>query len=173
LVDYATSVVAAGKLSFASAKGVKIPEHWTRDQYGRINNDPTILRQGGWLLPFGDYKGYGLQMVCELLGAVLTGSRVGPSEEKTPPSPNGIFMLAVNPDAFIGLDKFKNDTDALLEQVKNWPAIGGERVMVPGMPEKESKEKRIKEGIEVPETTWNEITSLCDELGIDIDVILK
>ena len=64
-------------------------------------------------------------------------------------------------------------TDGLLEQVKNWPALGGERVMVPGEPEKETKEHRLKQGIELPETTWTEINALCEELGIDIDAILK
>jgi len=173
LVDYATSVVAAGKLSVASAKKAKIPKHWTRDQYGRVNDDPNILSQGGWLLPFGEYKGYGLQMVVELLGAVLTGSRIGPSGVDLPPSPNGIFMIAVNPEAFVGLEEFTKTTDALLKQVHDWPALGGERVMVPGEPEKETKEKRLKEGIELPDTTWSEIMALCSELGIDADAILK
>ncbi len=173
LVDYATSVVAAGKLSVAKAKGVKIPKHWTRDQYGRVNDDPDILSKGGWLLPFGEYKGYGLQMVSELLGAALTGSRLGPQGVSVPPSPNGIFMMAVNPEAFVGLDEFVKTTDGLLEQVKNWPALGGERVMVPGEPEKETKEKRMREGIELPETTWTEINELCEKIGVDIDAILK
>ena len=173
LVDYATSVVAAGKLSVASAKGAKIPTHWTKDKYGRVNDDPNVLKDGGWLLPFGDYKGYGLQMVCELLGAVLTGSRVGPSGVELPPSPNGIFMMAVNPDAFIGLDEFMKNTDELLAKVKNWPALGGQRVMVPGTPEMETKEKRLREGIELPESTWSEMMELCEELGIDAEAILK
>jgi uncharacterized oxidoreductase len=173
LVDYATSVVAAGKLSVATAKGGKIPKNWTRDQYGRVNDDPDILRKGGWLLPFGEYKGYGLQMVSELLGAALTGSRLGPEGIALPPSPNGIFMMAVNPEAFIGLDEFVKTTDSLLETVKNWPALGGERVMVPGEPEKETKEQRLRDGIELPETTWTEINELCEKLGVDIDAILK
>jgi LDH2 family malate/lactate/ureidoglycolate dehydrogenase len=173
LVDYATSVVAAGKLYVARAKGTKIPTHWSKDQYGRVNDSPDILRKGGWLLPFGEHKGYGLQMICELLGAVLTGSRVGPSGRDLPPSPNGIFMFSVNPEAFIGLDEFVKNTDSLLKQVKNWPALGGERVMVPGQPEKETKEQRLSEGIELPEITWNEIMDLCEELGIDPDAILK
>jgi hydroxycarboxylate dehydrogenase B len=173
LVDYATSVVAAGKLSVASAKGAKIPEHWTRDKYGRVNDDPNVLQQGGWLLPFGEYKGYGLQMVSELLGAVLTGSRIGPSGDDEPPSPNGVFMMAVNPEAFIGLNEFMTNTDSLLEKVKNLPAMGGERVMVPGMPEAETKECRLREGIEIPDTTWSGILTLCGEIGVDVDAILK
>lgn len=166
LVDYATSVVAAGKLSVARAAKKKIPSHWTLDKDGKANDSPTVLSEGGWLLPFGLYKGMGLQMVSELLGAVLTGSRVGPSGITSPPSPNGVFMLAVNPEAFVGLEEFLRNTDDLLRQVKNWPALEGERVMVPGEPEKETKTERLANGVGLPDDTWSEIVSLCKGLGI-------
>ncbi len=169
LVDYATSVVAAGKLSVARAAKSKIPTHWTLDKDGKTNDDPAVLSEGGWLLPFGLYKGQGLQMVSELLGAVLTGSRVGPSGITTPPSPNGIFMLAVNPEAFVGLDEFVKNTDALLKQVKDWQPLEGQRVMVPGEPEKETKEDRLANGVKLPDDTWTEIAALCKELGIPTD----
>jgi len=172
LVDYATSVVAAGKLSVAKAKGVTIPMHWTRDQYNRVNEDPNVLAKGGWLLPFGEYKGYGLQMTCEILGAILTGSISGLSGVTEPPSPNGVFMMAVNPEAFIGLNEFIKNTNQLLREVKKVTPVGGKRVMVPGEPEKETKEKRLREGIDIPETTWNKIRTLCRELDINIDAIL-
>lgn len=172
LVDYATSVVAAGKLSVARAAKAKIPTHWTLDKDGKTNDDPAVLSEGGWLLPFGLYKGMGLQMVSELLGAVLTGSRVGPSGITTPPSPNGIFMLAVNPEAFVGLDEFMKNTDDLLKQVKDWQPLEGKRVMVPGEPEKETKEDRLANGVKLPDDTWTEITVLCKELGISTDDML-
>jgi uncharacterized oxidoreductase len=168
LVDYATSVVAAGKVTVARAKKSKIPRTWTRDRYGRVTDDPNAMSEGGWMLPFGDYKGQGLQMACELLGAVLTGSRTGLSGITTPPSPNGVFMLAVNPEAFVGLDEFKREAAELLGKVKALPAVAGERVMVPGEPEKESKERRLREGIPVPESTWGEIKALCGRLGVEV-----
>jgi uncharacterized oxidoreductase len=77
-------------------------------------------------------------------------------------------MLAVNPEAFVGLDEFKRSTAELLGKVKNLPAVAGERVMVPGEPEKESKERRLKEGIPVPESTWGEIKALCSRLGVEV-----
>jgi len=168
LVDYATSVVAAGKVSVARAKKSRIPRHWARDRYGRVTDDPNATLEGGWLLPFGDYKGQGLQMACELLGAVLTGSRTGLSGVTSPPSPNGVFMIAVNPEAFVGLDEFKRNTAELLDKVKALPAVAGERVMVPGEPEKESKERRLREGIPVPESTWGDIKALCGRLGVEV-----
>lgn len=172
LVDYATSVVAAGKLSVARAAKAKIPTHWTLDKDGKMNDNPAVLSEGGWLLPFGLYKGMGLQMVSELLGAVLTGSRVGPSGITSPPSPNGVLMLAVNPEAFIGLDEFVKNTDNLLNQVKNWQPLEGQRVMVPGEPEKETKAYRIANGVNLPDDTWTELVTLCNELGIATDDML-
>jgi uncharacterized oxidoreductase len=168
LVDYATSVVAAGKVTVARAKGARIPRTWTRDRYGRVTDDPNAMTEGGWMLPFGGHKGMGLQMACEMLGAVLTGSRTGLSGITTPPSPNGIFMLAVNPEAFVGLEEFKRGAAELVEQVKALPAVAGERVIVPGEPEKESKARRLRDGIPVPDSTWDEIRALCGRLGVEV-----
>jgi LDH2 family malate/lactate/ureidoglycolate dehydrogenase len=166
LVDYATSMVAAGKISVARSKREKIPTHWSRDKYGRVTDDPFALIEGGWLLPFGEYKGYGLQMVCEILGAILTGSRTGLEGIKEPPSSNGIFMIAINPEAFIGLKEFKENTAKLLFEVKRTPNEAGKKIQVPGEPEKETRQYRLVHGIPVPEVTWNEILELCEKLGI-------
>ena len=57
--------------------------------------------------------------------------------------------------------------------MKNWPALDKEQVIIQGMPEKETKNLRLKKGFKVPMTTWIEIIELCEDLGIDADVILK
>ncbi|UCD45955.1 MAG: Ldh family oxidoreductase [Candidatus Bathyarchaeota archaeon] len=167
LVDYATSMVAAGKLSVARAKEEKIPLHWVKDKDGKPTDDPRATREGGWLLPFGEHKGYCLQLLTELLGAVLTGSRVGPDPDRVPPSTNGVLAIALNPDAFVGLEALKQGTDEIIDYVKNIEPEPGERVLVPGEPEWESKEQRLRDGIPIPDSTWEQITKLCEELGID------
>jgi LDH2 family malate/lactate/ureidoglycolate dehydrogenase len=169
LVDYATSVVAAGKISVARAKHAKIPLHWTRDKDGKPTDDPFAFREGGWLLPFGEYKGYALQLVSELLGAVLTGSRVGIDPGQIPPSTNGIFMVAVDPDAFVGLETFTEGVDDVIKRVKEVKPEPGKRIMIPGEPEWETKESRLVKGISLPEETWEGITSLAKELGLRIE----
>jgi len=168
LLDYATSVVAAGKLSVARARHERIPTHWARDKDGEITDDPWALRQGGWLLPFGEYKGYCLQLLMELLGAVLTGSMTGPDPRREPPSTNGVFAIAVDPEAFVGLEDFRQGADAVIDHVKGVTPVPGERVLIPGEPEWESKEERLREGIPIPQDTWEQITKLCDEMGIEI-----
>ncbi|MFB0558786.1 MAG: Ldh family oxidoreductase [Candidatus Bathyarchaeia archaeon] len=168
LLDYATSVVAAGKLGLARVKGERIPTNWARDKDGNPTDDPWALRRGGWLLPFGEHKGYCLQLLTELLGAVLTGSRTGPDIEREPPSTNGVLAIALDPDSFVGLDAFKQGTSGIIKHAKGVMPEPGKRVLVPGEPEWETKVKRLKEGIPIPESTWKQIMKLTEELEIDL-----
>ncbi|UCH57789.1 MAG: Ldh family oxidoreductase [Candidatus Bathyarchaeota archaeon] len=170
LIDYATSVVAEGKITIARSKAEKIPTHWTRDRDGKVTDDPWAIKQGGWLLPFGEYKGYCLQLLNELLGAILTGSRTGLDPKKEPPSTNGVFAIALDPDAFIRLNDFKLQTDEILRQVRRVPPEPGKRVLYPGEPEWETKDRRLSEGIPLPEETWSSILELAEELGLEINL---
>jgi LDH2 family malate/lactate/ureidoglycolate dehydrogenase len=169
LLDYATSVAAAGKIGVAQAKHDKIPLNWTRDKDGKPTDDPFAHDKGGWLLPFGEYKGYALQLVSELLGAVLTGSRVGMDPVQIPPSTNGVFIIAVDPNAFVGLDTFTEGVDGVIGRVKKVEPEPGMRVIIPGEPEWETKESRLADGIPLPEETWEGILRLAEELGLRID----
>ncbi len=168
LLDYATSVVAEGKVSLARAKHEKVPLHWIRDKEGKATNDPWAMRDDGWLLPFGEYKGYCLQMLVELMGAVMTGSRSGLDPEAEPPSPNGVFAIAVDPEGFIGLETFKQRASEIFRGVKAKTPMPGGRILIPGEPEWKNREQRLRDGIPIPEETWNQITELATELGIDV-----
>jgi LDH2 family malate/lactate/ureidoglycolate dehydrogenase len=169
LVDFATSVVAAGKLTVARAKKAKIPSHWSRDKFGNPTENPFDYQDDGWLNPFGDYKGYALQLVSEFLGAVLTGSRVGIDPYRIPPSTNGLFMIVIDPEAFVGLEVLKKGVDEVIHHVKDIKPEPGKKIMIPGEPEWELKEKRLVEGIPIPSETWEEITDLVNELGLNIE----
>jgi len=168
LLDYATSVVAEGKVTVARTKHEKIPRHWIRDKNGRPTDDPNDMPDGGWLLPFGEHKGYCLQLLMELMGGVMTGSRSGVDPATDPPSPNGVLAVALNLDGFIGLEPFEERTESVLKKVRATPAEMGSRVLIPGEPEWESKERRERDGIPIPEETWDQMTKLAEELGVNI-----
>src|SRR5688572_19567843 len=75
-LDMATSAVAAGKIALAVSRGEAVPQGWIVDRDGKQTTDPTQLRQGGVLLPFGGsegYKGSGLAVIVEILSGILTG----------------------------------------------------------------------------------------------------
>lgn len=166
LIDYATSVVAQGKVTIAGAENERIPTHWTRDKLGRLTDDPGDLADGGWLLPFGGHKGYCLQLLVELMGAVMTGSRSGLDPVGEPPSPNGVFAVAIDPEGFVGREAFKKRAEKVFQGVKTTTPEPGGRVLIPGEPEWETRERRLREGVPLPEETWRQITELAEEIGI-------
>src|SRR5262249_7793491 len=88
VLDFATSVVAEGKVLVASQGGKKIPDNALIGLDGKMSADPHLLygdytatgpRQAGKgtgaIRAFGEHKGSGLALICELLGGSLTGMK--------------------------------------------------------------------------------------------------
>ena len=71
--DFSTSAVALGKITMAKAAGKKIPLGWAIDSEGIPTTDPEAAL-GGSLVSTGDYKGWGLGVLAEILAAGITGS---------------------------------------------------------------------------------------------------
>ncbi len=85
VLDFATSIVAEGKVLVASRGGKKLPKGALIDLDGTLSEDPAVLygphsaegprdhSQGkGAIRAFGEHKGSGLALICELLGGALT-----------------------------------------------------------------------------------------------------
>jgi len=172
LLDFATSMVAEGKLRIKYYKGEKVPLGWIIDKEGRPTTDPKDFYEGGAILPFGGHKGYALSLLIDILGGALTGGGCVSSKEFV--GGNGTLMIVINTDGFTSLQEFKERTDALFETIKGTPtAMGFEEVMVPGEPELRMEEKRLKEGIYVEEKTWQDIAKVAEELELDLKEIME
>src|SRR5207253_11239663 len=72
LIDFATTVVAEGKIQVARAKGAELPPGCIVDKNGKPSVNPNDLYEGGSLLPFGGHKGYALAMFVEMLCGAFT-----------------------------------------------------------------------------------------------------
>ena len=109
VLDFATSVVAEGKVLVASQGGKKLPDHALIGLDGKMSADPHVLygeytatglRQAGKgtgaIRAFGDHKGSGLALMCELLGGSLTGMKAT-GEGKGTFGGNGMLSFYVDP----------------------------------------------------------------------------
>ncbi|MBC7942844.1 MAG: malate/lactate/ureidoglycolate dehydrogenase, partial [Chitinophagaceae bacterium] len=100
VLDFATSQVAQGKMRVAFNKGERVAPGLLIDAQGRPTDDPGVVvvpQEGGLfgaLRTFGEHKGYGLAVACELLGGALTG---GGTWHRPADSARAVFngMLAV------------------------------------------------------------------------------
>jgi LDH2 family malate/lactate/ureidoglycolate dehydrogenase len=180
VVDFATSAVAFGKVVNAFLKGEKVPEGWIMDKDGKPTTDPKDYfvppypPEGenviGAQLPAAEHKGYGLAMVVEILGNVLTGSGYD-GRIKTG---NGVFLQVINIESFVPLSDYMRRVDELVRKVKECPkAPGFTEIMLPGEVERRTEEKTKREGIRVLESSWQSVVHLADELQVNLKEIIS
>jgi L-2-hydroxycarboxylate dehydrogenase (NAD+) len=71
VIDWATSVVAMGRVQQLAREGKTLPPDAAVDADGAPTIDPQRAK---YLLPFGAHKGYGLSLINELVAALIGGS---------------------------------------------------------------------------------------------------
>jgi len=165
LVDFATSAVAGGKVHVARDKGERLAEGLLLDSAGNPTTDPRAMDAGGALLTFGGHKGYGLAMVAALFSGALTNDG-GPDGAW---GQGGLLILAIDTGAFGDADEIVARADRALLKVKAVPPRDGfDEVLLPGEPEVRSRERRLAEGIPIPDAIWREIGETATGLGVEV-----
>jgi len=175
VLDMATSAVAQGKIRVAHNKGEKVSPEWLLDDQGNPTSDPRfgVVAPFGALRTFGLHKGYGLALVCELLGGALTGGGTWHSDDRSKRRVwNGMLTILVDPARLDTDQLFAQETRAFLDSLRRSPvAPGFDKVRIAGEPERETRAKREKEGIAVDPTTWEEIRAAAAKLKLAPDMV--
>lgn len=172
LLDFATSRVALGKIREARARGDHVPPGCVIDAKGRPATDPGALLDPpqGALLPFGEHKGSGLALVCELLGGALTGGGIlskVPFEEGL--IGNNMLSILLDPARFPGGAGLAADVAATVGHVKaSPPADPALPVLVAGEPEAANRAARLAGGIPVARGTWDDLVAEGRNVGVEV-----
>ena len=170
ILDMATSAVAQGKIRVAHNKRERVSPDWLLDDQGNPTPDPKfgVVEPLGALRTFGLHKGYGLAMVCELLGGALTGGGTWHSEDRSKKRVwNGMLTIVIDPKRLGTGDVFASETRAFLESLrKSRVAPGFDKVRIAGEPERETRAKRERDGIAIDDNTWQQII----EAGAKVNV---
>jgi len=165
IVDFATSRWAYGKVRIAANKGEPVPPGTILDGAGRATTDAAALfgTPPGVLLPFGEHKGFGLALACELLAGALTGGRTqdGTSDGVIL---NAMLSVVISPEVLGTAAAFAAKLESLAAWVRSSASDG--EVRLPGEPESERKARRLREGIPVDPVTWAEVKAAAASLGL-------
>ena len=119
------------------------------------------------------YKGYGYATVVEILSAALQQgnflralSGIGPNKEKIP-FHLGHFFIAIDTEAFMGLEAFKKTAGDILRDLRNSEkAPGAERIYTAGEKEYLVWQKRKDSGVPINDAVQKELIAVRDELGL-------
>jgi uncharacterized oxidoreductase len=174
VMDMSTSMIAEGKIRILMQEGKQVPAGSILDADGNPTTDPKKFYgpPRGTILPFGSpamgYKGFGLSLLVEILGAALAGVPLTPPEGKEPYG-NGLFLLAIDPEAFGSRERFRKLVGEFADYVSSSaPAPGTDGVVLPGALERATRERRLREGIPLSDETWRQIHEAGRRAGVEL-----
>lgn len=165
VVDMATSKRAWGQVRLANKYGTKLPPDTFYNKKGEITRDP---KEAHSVLPFGEYKGFALALMIEILCGSLVGmdnmmldTNQAGSNFGVPLQERGGFILVIDPRQTSDLNTFKTANSELMDKIKSTSKLPGEEIRIPGEKASQLKASNSDDGrIEIPEELWAEIQTL-------------
>ncbi|MDD3400465.1 MAG: Ldh family oxidoreductase [Eubacteriales bacterium] len=150
-IDCATSITQRGKIEYFARSGKDTPSGMVIDRQGNPETDSkqilVDLTQGhAALAPLGGigeelagYKGYGYATVVEVLSAALQAGSflkqlTGVDENgNKQPYHLGHFFIAIDPEAFVGLESFRHTCGEILRELRaSKKALGHDHIYTAG-----------------------------------------
>lgn len=170
VLDYATSMVAMGKVRVALDAGVPMAEGLLLDAQGRPTTDPAVMFSEpiGALLPFADHKGFALAVMCELLGGALSGGSVQDRHPEPNPMINNMLSIVFAPDRLASRAHFDEQVGRLAAWLRGSArndAVDG--IHLPGEPERATAWRRRRDGIPLPRRTLDALAAAARDVGCD------
>ncbi len=173
VIDAALGASSRGKLLYAAANGRKVSHGVGVDSTGRPTDDPRAILDGGWIVPIGEHKGWGIIMLVEILAGVLTGGAIG-NELRDLMDPDrssnqglGHFAIAVDITRFLPLEVFKARMDEFIAQIKlSERADGVAEIFIPGEIEFRREAERRRDGVPLGRLLVAELDALAEKLGV-------
>jgi LDH2 family malate/lactate/ureidoglycolate dehydrogenase len=183
-IDCATSITQRGKLEYYSRIGKATPSGMVigRDGEPKTDTDQILkdLNTGeAALAPLGGigeelagYKGYGYATVIEVLSAALQQGNymkmlTGMKDGKPVPYHLGHFFIAIDTEAFMGLEEFKKTAGDILRELRaSEKAPGHDRIFTAGEKEYDVWLERKDSGVPINDAVQLEFIKVRDQLGL-------
>ncbi|MEC8333376.1 MAG: Ldh family oxidoreductase [Verrucomicrobiota bacterium] len=169
VIDWATSVIAMGRVQQFLREGIKLPVNAAVD----INGTPTTdASKVSALMPFGAHKGYGLSLINELVAAFIGGSlptlrsrEVCEGEKRTP----AFYFQVIHPDAINGgaFAKGRAQIENIKLVIEDILGHGNEDCLLPGQLEAEwAVRVKTAGGLLFSKAEINALSNISEECGL-------
>lgn len=172
LLDMSCCTIAEGKLRVARNKGVSVPEGCIIDGQGRPTTDPQVFYgDPGAILSIAGHKGYGLGVITELLAGALTGGGAS-NPANAQRMANGMLSIYMAPDFFAERTAFAAEVRRFVEWVKSSQTSDPDgEILMPGEIEQRTKARRLRDGIDLDNNTWQSLVDTAGSLGVSVETV--
>lgn len=159
VIDMGTSAFMGTDLQFRARIGTPIPEGVALGPNGHPTTDARVARQGT-LLPFGGpeggYKGFGLALAMDALGALSAPTR--PKGDI-----GGYMFMAFKPDLFLSADDYRHEVSKRIETIKATQRREGvDEIRIPGERSYKTRARFLVEGIEIERKIYDALARLAE-----------
>jgi len=185
VLDCATSITQRGKLEYYARIGKDTPagqvigadgqaQTDTEAILGQLNTGEAALTPlGGIGEELAGYKGYGYATVIEVLSAALQQGAYmkalsGFADGKKAPYHLGHFFIAIDTEAFMGLEAFKKTAGDIMRALRaSRRAPGQDHIFTAGEKEWLIWQERKDSGVPINLAVQKELCQVRDELGLE------
>jgi LDH2 family malate/lactate/ureidoglycolate dehydrogenase len=189
ILDCATSITQRGKIEYFAKTDKETPKGMVVGRDGLpktdskqilkdlVNGEAALAPLGGIGEELAGYKGYGYATVVEILSAALQAGNFlrmlsgRDSSGNLKPYHLGHFFIAIDTEAFMGLESFKKTTGDILRELRNSEkAPGEEKIYTAGEKEYNVWLERKEKGLPLTEASVKDIVEVNKLLGLNIDL---
>jgi 3-dehydro-L-gulonate 2-dehydrogenase len=163
VLDMAMSQFSYGALESYRTRGQMLPVDGGFDEHGNLTRDPAAIESTQRLLPVGYWKGSGLAVVLDMVGAMLA---LGNATHQIVPDPlleTGLsqVFVAINPKALGGEAEMERIADQVIDSLHRCrPAQQDMPVRYPGEQTLRLREENLGRGLPVDPAVWGEILAM-------------
>ena len=168
VLDIALTTAGKGMMRWLGRENKPMPRDWALTPEGEETVDPGAAMTGA-LLGIGQYKGYGLSFMTDVLTGVLSGGAFGLTPYADPTKQDVAHtFIAFDISWFTALDEFKTRMDAFIADIKKSKLRPGfDEILVPGELEHRRERERRRDGVKLDASVFDELETLARDLGID------
>ncbi|MGB3025120.1 Ldh family oxidoreductase [Paradevosia shaoguanensis] len=167
VMDFALTTAGKGMMQWLSREGRRMPLDWALTPEGEVTDNPDAAMKGP-LLAIGEYKGYGLAFMTDVLTGVLGGGGFG----LTPYSNLNRLdvshsLTAIDIEWFMPIEEFKARMGEFAGMVKSRKTRPGfSEVLIPGEQEARRVASKSSGGVPLDDAVLKDLVALGKELGL-------
>lgn len=163
IFDAATATHAWGRIKQAKENGEQLPANAYVDKDGNITTDPN---EANAVLPFGGFKGFGINLLIDVLSGSLVRGKSGLDQPLDSQRYIGTLIIVIDPACFGEIVDFKASTTKLAEDILAVEPIDpNQPVRVPGFKGSKLRETFESLGtIDIDDKDWHKFSSALDSL---------
>ncbi|HMF54687.1 MAG TPA: 3-dehydro-L-gulonate 2-dehydrogenase [Edaphobacter sp.] len=162
VLDMAMSQFSYGALASYAKRGQPLPVPGGFDAAGELTRDAAAIEASQRALPIGYWKGSGLSLVLDMIGAMLSGGLATyqlPVEPTLETGQSQIF-LAIDPANLAASSELNQIADGIIENLHQAkPEHPDKPIRYPGEQTLSLREENLRLGIPVDEELWQRISA--------------